>query len=153
MAISRAIRTGLRNGVMNTLGPNLSRLVRPATAAIAVIGSGTVSGEESRSENQSESISLFSQSSTKRQKKSRPAGPAGQGPGMTPTRYLMRMAATLPRHRLLGGAPAGPGGAGLLGGGRLRVVEERGDHGGGQDDGDDGERPYDRELPTVGPVE
>ena len=66
--------TGVRNGVMNTLGPNLSRVVRAATAAMAVIGSGTGSGDEkSRSENQTESISLFSQSSTKRQKKSRPA--------------------------------------------------------------------------------
>ena len=91
--------TGVRNGVMNTLGPNLSRVVRAATAAIAVMGSGTGSGEDSRSENQTESISLFSQSSTNRQKKSRPPGPAGHGPGITPMRYLMRMAATLPRCR------------------------------------------------------
>src|ERR671925_2166892 len=101
MAISRAISTGFLNGVTNTLGPNFRRLVRAAMAAIAVMGSGIGSGDESRSENHSESISLFSHSSTKRQKKSRPAGPDGHGPGMTPTRYLMRMAATLPRGRLL----------------------------------------------------
>ena len=87
--------TGVRNGVMNTLGPNLSRVVRAATAAIAVMGSGTGSGEDSRSENQTESISLFSQSSTNRQKKSRPAGPGGHGPGITPMRYLIAHAATL----------------------------------------------------------
>jgi hypothetical protein len=92
MAISRAASTGVRKGVMNTLGPNLSRVVRAATAAMAVIGSGTGSGEDRRSENQTESISLFSHRSTKRQKKSRPAAPAGQGPGMTPTRYLICMA-------------------------------------------------------------
>src|SRR5262252_726552 len=90
--------TGVRNGVMNTLGPNLSRLVRAATAAIAVIGSGIGSGEDSRSENHSESISLFSQSSTNCQKNSRPAGPLGHGPGITPMRYLMRINATLARH-------------------------------------------------------
>src|SRR5215470_1359134 len=89
--------TGLRNGVMNTLGPNLRRLVRAATAAIAVIGSGTGSGDDKRSENHSESISLFSHSSTNRQKKSRPAGPGGHGPGITPMRYLMRMVAILAR--------------------------------------------------------
>ena len=52
MAISRAAMTGVRNGVTNTLGPNLRRVVRAATAAIAVIGSGTGSGDDSRSENQ-----------------------------------------------------------------------------------------------------
>src|SRR6476619_5298231 len=106
MAISRAIRTGLRKGVTKTLGPNFSRVVRAAIAAIAVIGSGIGSGEERRSENQSESISLFSQSSTKRQKNSRPAEPSGHGPGITPTRYLIfGMARTLSRHRLVGGRP------------------------------------------------
>src|ERR1043166_5722410 len=95
MAISRAARTGVRNGVMKTLGPNLSRLVRAATAAIAVMGSGTGMGDDSRSENQTESISLFSQRSTKRQKKSRPS--AGHGPGMTPIRYLICMERTLTR--------------------------------------------------------
>src|SRR5215468_5080620 len=87
--------TGVRNGVTNTLGPNLSRLVRAATAAIAVIGSGTGRGEDSRSENHTESISLFSHRSTNCQKKSRPAGPEGHGPGITPMRYLMRITATL----------------------------------------------------------
>src|SRR5262245_20300695 len=94
MAISRAAMTGVRNGVMKTLGPNLSRVVRAATAAIAVIGSGTGMGDDSRSENHTESISLFSQTSTNCQKKSRPAGPAGPGPCITPMRYLMRI--TLP---------------------------------------------------------
>src|SRR5438552_3350610 len=59
MAISRAASTGVRNGVMNTLGPNLSRVVRAATAAMAVIGSGTGTGEDRRSENHTESITLF----------------------------------------------------------------------------------------------
>src|SRR6185436_13211029 len=89
MAISRAASTGVRNGVMNTLGPNLSRVVRAATAAMAVMGSGTGRGEDRRSENHTESISLFSQRSTKRQKKSRPSD--GHGPGMTPMRYLICM--------------------------------------------------------------
>src|SRR4030095_12345722 len=92
MAISRAISTGFRNGVTKTLGPNFSRVVRAATAAIAVMGSGSGSGEDRRSENQSEAISLFSHRPTKRKKKARPASPAGHGPGMTPTRYLIRMA-------------------------------------------------------------
>jgi hypothetical protein len=60
--------TGDRKGVMSTLGPNLSRVVRAATAAIEVIGSGTGIGEDRRSENQTESIALFSHTSTKRQK-------------------------------------------------------------------------------------
>src|SRR5204862_5841740 len=70
------------------------------------------SGEESRSENQSESISVLSQRSMSRQKSSRPAGPAAQGPGMTPIRYLtcgaMALASPGPGpvqgevHRLLG---------------------------------------------------
>ena len=75
---------------MRTLGPNFKRLVRAATAAMAVMGSGTKAGEDRRSENQTESIELFSHSSTKRQKKSAPpAGPLGQSPGITPMRYLI----------------------------------------------------------------
>ena len=70
--------------------------MRAAIAAIAVMGSGTGSGDDSRSENQTESIALFSHVSTKRQKKSGPpSAPPGQGPGMTPIRYLMSMAPTL----------------------------------------------------------
>src|ERR671919_936570 len=92
MAISRAASTGVRNEVTKTLGPNFRRVVRAAMAAIAVMGSGIGSGEARRSENHNESISLFSHSSTKRQKKSRPAEPDGHGPGMTPTRYLIGMA-------------------------------------------------------------
>ena len=65
--------------------------MRAATAAIAVIGSRTVSGEESRSENQTESISVCSQRSISFQKNSRPSGPAGHGPGMIPMRYLICM--------------------------------------------------------------
>src|SRR5439155_3594035 len=87
--------TGERKGATSTLGPNLSRRVRAATAAIAIIGSRTGSGEESRSENQSESISVLSQVSIIRQKSSGPSGPAGQGPGMTPIRYLICIAGTL----------------------------------------------------------
>src|SRR3970040_1175853 len=97
MAISRAASTGVRKGVTKTLGPNFRRVVRGATAAIAVIGSGRGSGDDRRSENQSESISLFSHSSTKRQKKSRPAGPVGHGPGITPTRDFIDMARPLSR--------------------------------------------------------
>jgi hypothetical protein len=90
MASSRAATTGDRNGVMSTLGPNLSRVVRAAMAAIAVMGSGTGTGEESRSENHTESIALFSHVSTNRQKKSAlPSTPAGHGPGITPIRYLI----------------------------------------------------------------
>src|SRR5882724_10642585 len=145
MAISRAISTGERKGVTNTLGPNFSRVVRAAMAAMAVMGSGIGSGEDGRSENHSESISLFSQSSTKRQKKSRPAGPAGHGPGMTPTRYLVRMARTLPRRRLLRTRPRGR---------RTRTrPQEGGDHRGGQGGPDDRERPHDRERPAQGVVE
>src|SRR6185369_17865039 len=141
MAISRAARAGVRNGVTNTLGPNFSRVVRAAMAAIAVMGSGIGSGEDSRSENHSESISLFSQSSTNRQKKSRPAEPDGHGPGITPTRYLICMARTLPRRGLLRGWP--PGLRGL----RPAREDQRGDHRRGQGDADDTERPDDRELP------
>ena len=80
----------MRNGVISTLGPNLRRVVRAATAAIAVIASGTNAGDDRRSENQMESIALFSHSSTKRQKKSGPPSrPLGQRPGITPTRYLI----------------------------------------------------------------
>jgi hypothetical protein len=85
MAISRASTTGVRNGRVSTLGPNLSRFVRAARAAIVVIGSGTGIGEESRSENQSESISDCSQRSIRRQRKSWPPS-SGQGPGMMPMR-------------------------------------------------------------------
>jgi hypothetical protein len=95
MAIWRAASTGDLKGAISTLGPNLSRRVRAATAAIAVIGSRTGSGDESRSENQIESISVRSQRSMSRQKKSSPSagGPAGHGPGMMPIRYLICMAA------------------------------------------------------------
>src|SRR5262249_55118409 len=91
MASWRAASTGERNGAINTLGPNLSRRVRAATAAMVVIGSRTGIGEESRSENQIESISVRSQRSMSRQKKFRPSpgAPAGQGPGMMPIRYLI----------------------------------------------------------------
>src|SRR6185436_6380178 len=147
MAISRAARAGVRNGVTNTLGPNFSRVVRAAMAAIAVMGSGIGSGEDSRSENHSESISLFSQSSTNRQKKSRPAGPDGQGPGMTPTRYLICMARTLPRRRLLRGARA------RLGRLRLPRKDQRGHDRGDQRDPDHAQRPDDRELPIEGGVQ
>jgi hypothetical protein len=64
----------------------LSRRVRAATAAIVVIGSGTGIGEDSRSENQIESISDRSQRSINVQRKSRVSACAGQGPGMTPIR-------------------------------------------------------------------
>jgi len=62
--------------------PDLRRRVRAATAAIAVIGSSTGIGDESRSENQIESISVRSQRSMSRQKKSAPSpgGPTGHGP-------------------------------------------------------------------------
>src|ERR1043166_796512 len=103
MAISRAASTGVRTGVMKTLGPNFSLAVRAAMAAMAVIGSGTGIGEDRRSENHTESISLFSQRSTKRQKKSRPS--AGHGPGMTPMRDLIRMERTLTRVDRLSGPP------------------------------------------------
>src|SRR5215510_8792326 len=91
MASWRAASTGERNGAISTLGPNLSRRVRAATAAIVVIGSSTGIGEERRSENQIESISVRSQRSMSRQKKSRPSAgvPAGHGPGMMPIRYLI----------------------------------------------------------------
>ena len=56
MAISRAARTGVRNGVMNTLGPNFRRVVRAAIAAMAVMGSGIGNGEDRRSENHRESM-------------------------------------------------------------------------------------------------
>ncbi|OLC38685.1 MAG: hypothetical protein AUH81_03615 [Candidatus Rokubacteria bacterium 13_1_40CM_4_69_5] len=92
VASSRASSTGGRNGVTSTLGPNLRRRVRAATAAIAVRGSSTGWGADRRSLNQTESMSVRSQRSTKRQKKSRPSGPAGQGPGITPMRYLIFMA-------------------------------------------------------------
>src|SRR5690349_12632021 len=105
MAISRAASTGVRNGVTKTLGPNFSRVVRAAMAAIAVIGSGRGAGDDSRSENQTESISVFSQRSTKRQKKSRPPGPGGHGPGITPTRYLIDIAGTVARVDTLSRPP------------------------------------------------
>jgi len=68
--------------------------VRAATAAIVVIGSRTGIGDDSRSENQIESISVRSQRSMSRQKKSTPSPrePAGHGPGMMPIRYLICMA-------------------------------------------------------------
>ncbi len=91
MAISRARTTGERKGAISTLGPNLSRRVRAATAAMVVMGSGTGIGEESRSENHTESMPLRSHRSMKRQRKSRPEGPPGHGPGITPMRYLMSM--------------------------------------------------------------
>ena len=73
--------------MISTLGPNFRRLVRAAIAAMAVMGSGTNAGEDKRSENQTESIELFSHSSTKRQKKSAPpSGPVGHSPGITPIR-------------------------------------------------------------------
>ncbi|OGL17726.1 MAG: hypothetical protein A3F92_06390 [Candidatus Rokubacteria bacterium RIFCSPLOWO2_12_FULL_71_22] len=65
--------------------------MRAATAAIVVIGSSTVSGEDRRSENQRESMPPVSQRSMSRQSSSRPSGPAGHGPGITPIRYLMFM--------------------------------------------------------------
>jgi hypothetical protein len=73
----------------------LSRSVRAATAAIVVIGSRTGVGEESRSENQTESIAVRSHTSMSFQKKSSPSAgePAGHGPGMMPIRYLICMAA------------------------------------------------------------
>ncbi len=76
---------------MRTLGPNLSRCVRAATAAIVVIGSSTGSGEVSRSENHTESMSVRSQRSMKRQNRSTPSPFVVHGPGMTPIRYLIRM--------------------------------------------------------------
>ena len=66
--------------------------MRAATAAMAMIGSRTGIGEERRSENQIESISVRSQVSITRQKRSRPSGPAGHWPGMTPILYLICMA-------------------------------------------------------------
>src|SRR5437867_4884633 len=81
--------TGERNGAMRTLGPNLSRRVRAATTAIVVIGSSTGAGDDRRSENHTESISLASQRSMKRQSRSRPSSPFGHGPGITPMRYLI----------------------------------------------------------------
>ena len=55
-------------------------------AAIDVIGSITGIGEESRSENQSESISVRSQRSIKSQRKPGISACSGHGPGMTPMR-------------------------------------------------------------------
>ena len=91
MAISRAAITGVRNGVTKTLGPNLSRDVRAATAARVVIGSGTGRGADSRSDSHRESISVCSQTATSFQRNSAPSAPGGQGPGITPIRYLTRM--------------------------------------------------------------
>src|SRR5262245_11776399 len=113
MAISRAMTAGGRKGVMNTLGPNLRRRVRAATAAMVVMGSGTGMGEERRSENQTESMAVRSHRSMKRQRNSRPSGPAGQTPGITPMRYLMSMAATVAR------APSPRGYAGRVDAGAL----------------------------------
>src|SRR5687767_8719895 len=94
-------------------------------AAIAVIGSGTGTGDDSRSENHSESIALFSHVSTKRQKKSAfPSGPSGHGPGITPTRYLMSTMATLSpvvsttRHSRRAGIHSRPGARGAWGAAR-----------------------------------
>ena len=97
MAISRAMTAGGRKGVMSTLGPNLRRRVRAATAAMVVMGSGTGRGEDRRSENHTESMAVRSHTSMKRQRKSRPSGPAGHTPGITPIRYLVSMAATVAR--------------------------------------------------------
>src|SRR5262245_42388641 len=97
MAISRAMTAGGRKGVMSTLGPNLRRRVRAATAAMVVMGSGTGRGEESRSENHTESMPVRSQRSMNRHRKSRPSAPAGHTPGITPIRYLMSMAANVAR--------------------------------------------------------
>jgi len=65
---------------MKTLGPNFSRRVRAATAASVVIGSGTGSGEDRRSENQTESISVVSHSSTSCQRNPAPSDPAAMAP-------------------------------------------------------------------------
>src|SRR5712691_11740679 len=81
----------------STLGPNFSRLVRAATAAIVVIGSGTTSGDDRRSENQTESTPVRSHWSMKRQSSSGPSVEVGHGPGITPMRYLIRMGAIVPR--------------------------------------------------------
>ncbi len=74
----------------STLGPNLSRLVRAATAAIVVIGSGMTIGDERRSENHTESIPVPSHRSMNRQRNAAPSSVTGHGPGITPMRYLIR---------------------------------------------------------------
>src|SRR5882762_120860 len=58
---------------------------------MVVTGSSTGSGEERRSENQIESISVRSHRSTSFQTRSAPSGPAGHGPGITPIRNLTCM--------------------------------------------------------------
>src|SRR6266567_6638758 len=91
VAISLAATTGVRYGRTITLGPNLSLLVRAATAARVVMTSGTGAGEERRSESQRESMPLCSRKSQSVQRNSPPSRPGGQGPGMMPMRYLISM--------------------------------------------------------------
>ena len=55
-------------------------------AAMVVIGSGIGVGEERRSENQSESISVRSQRSIRSQRAPGISACSGHGPGMTPMR-------------------------------------------------------------------
>jgi hypothetical protein len=58
---------------------------------MATTGSSTRVWADSRSLNQSESMSVRSQRSTMRQKSSAATGADGHGPGITPMRYLIRM--------------------------------------------------------------
>ena len=65
--------------------------MRAATAASVVMTSGVGTGEERRSENQSESMSVRSQRSVSVQRKFALSRPAGHCPGMMPMRYLIVM--------------------------------------------------------------
>src|SRR5437867_3550146 len=78
VAISLAATTGVRYGRTITLGPNLSLLVRAATAARVVMTSGTGAGEERRSESQRESMPLRSRNSHSVQRNAPPSRPGGQ---------------------------------------------------------------------------
>ena len=102
ITLNRPPANAISEALMQELNAALSSVQSDDTVRSVIV---TGSGEDRRSENQTESISVFSHRSTKRQKKSRPAGPPGQGPGMTPTRYLICMGWTLARVDRLSGAP------------------------------------------------
>src|SRR6266496_3128972 len=79
-------------------------------AASEVMTSGTGASDESRSDSQIESMSLFSQKSARVKRNWPPSRPAGHGPGMIPIRYLIAMRSHATRPVLGGQGSASAGG-------------------------------------------